>query len=681
MLALCACVLAVTCWSAQGLDAEKWKSLHEKMLKKAAADKQKKEAQATAATTTGAGTGVHAGAGTLIDVIPIRLDDGKFVNDIDLEIYSSPDAITQAKRFCNEHFLSKEYCEAVTQRAVEVFNAGVRPAPTSTQQAEPKPSAPPASQHDMTNPSVAAKLADIINRRRGAAESVPVSSSFLSEGPSELVDVIPINIQDVKETISVDFKLFSNMDPESQVRDFCVKYDLMVDHCEALRLRTLESFSSFMQRKKRPQDPEPAPTIQETKNDPVLKSSVAAKLADILSKRRKSSRSPTPVTATASDMKQSLSSPTATSTDSRSLIDTVQVQIQGEGEALLVNFELFADTDPLKQAHDFCRKYDLLADYCRALSDRAVSLFTEHNKPDTVSVVNPDTVEPERKSSVASKLADILNKRRKSSSTQAAVGTHLPRDASATVNAELLDTVPIQMEDGAETYRVDFKLYSEPDAQSQARAFCIEYKLNENYCEALTNRANTVYSDALKRKSSSSTPSQRRLVERIPVRLEYENNIVDAEFNLYNSPDPLIQAKSFCKEYDLSDVYCEALTQRAVDVFNAAASPRNGEQSQSDSSASTKSDSRSSVAAKLADILKKRRQSNAKVPDTASAPSIIDIIPIRMEYEDEIVDIEFKIIDNSDPRQQAKAFCREHDLVPEYCEALIARAEFLYSNR
>ena len=259
--------------------------------------------------------------------------------------------------------------------------------------------------------------------------------------------------------------------------------------------------------------------------------------------------------------------------------------------------------------------------------------------------------------------------------------------------------------------------------------------------DPLTRHAN-VEDSSMGSKLGDTSTSGAALIETIPIRLEYNDEVIDVEFKLMDSPDPSAQARLFCNQYDLSEVYCEALTARAVDVFSSAMPSKSDpaaahpvSEPPASSAASMSDSSSSSVASKLRDILNKRRQtlssattpaataasssttSKSKITPTATDPSssvapkladilskrrkpaapnvpplpatatttdvvgnIIDIIPIRMEYDDEIVDIEFEVYDNVDPSRQAKSFCLKHDLVDEYCEALTARAESIYSR-
>jgi len=560
---------------------------------------------------------------------------------------------------------------------VDVFSAAAPGRATQPETTATQTAPPPAPEQKS---SVASKLADILNKRRQNVKVTPGTQSQASNDAGELVTTVPIQINDAGEIFSVDFQLFTGRDPASQAQEFCNKFNLQDEHCEALISRSFNELASFMQKKKQvevkpPTISQPEPEAEQA----VAKSSVAAKLADILKKRRKGATSTTP-----SVESKPPSTPPVTPSSTREVLDTIQIQIQDGEKSFPVEFSLFSDMDPVSQAQEFCTTHDLMADHCDALKTRAMASYasetTQADAPPT-----PGAMPGVPKSSVAAKLADILNKRRQSRKPAASVDVKPAPAASTTSSAELIETIPIQLQAGADTYGVEFQLYSSSDSQSQAEVFCKQHDLTAEHCQMLINRANEAYAEAQKGRMEESSVSK-VLLESISVRLEYEDDIIDTNFKLFNSPDPTTQAKTFCREYDLSDAYCEALTQRAVDVFSAAAPGRatQPETTATQTAPPPAPEQKSSVASKLADILKKRRkptlQDSSSQP-AAAAGNVIDVIPIRMEYEDETVDIEFKLYDNAEPRRQAQAFCMKHDLVAEYCEALTARAEFLYSNR
>ena len=694
-----------------GLDAQQWKALHEKMMKKAEAKKAAKMSQADSSNVDSTDT-------VLVENIPIRLEYKDDIIDVEFRLYNHPDPTTQAKDFCKKYDLTENYCTALTNRAVDSFMSA-----TAKTSKEHPPAEVAGASVSAGKSSTASKLAELLKKRRVASADARSPPTSTNSENTILLDTIPIQIEDGGTTINVEFKLYSGTDSLTQAKAFCEEYNLLDDYCRALCNRAEEVFAaaSLTTLSINPETPDNALRARDSPeyvdsfsseevigtipiqiedggapmnvefhiysgSDVLTQARVFCKKYDLMThyctalcdraveitRESSSGTADSPkfldgTTTTASKLAKILRerrksvgsnvkrSPFPKSPDDE-ILGTIPIQIEDGGAPNNIDFHLYRGADALTQAKSFCKEYNLLAEHCTALCNRAEAIYVSA----TQSVAE------------SSKLNDFESKRRASAEVSEAYANDIYRD--------LLDTIPIQIEGGGAGINVEFKLYSGTDALTQAKAFCTEYNLLEDYCTALCNRAESAYAAAIQNKlprNLAKNSAAGELIQTIPVRLEYEDEVLDTEFSLYRSPKPSEQVRVFCDKHDLSEAYCEALRERAEVIFNSA-SIRDGETSLS------------SVASKLANLLRKRREASTvtveeQTPVTTSLSgnhrNVVDIIPIRLEYEDnEIVELEFEIFDDMSPSGYVKDFCNEHDLVEEYCNALAARADFLYSN-
>lgn len=649
--------------SAHGMQPEQWQRLHEKLTKKAKLSKtrEKKDesspSPAPAPSISSSPYSSQASSGELLDSIPIRLDFHDGVKEVEFKLFNRQSPVAQAKRFCQQYDLNQETCQVLISRAEELFveRGGklLEGSPAET-------------------------------GRRVSQPSSITSDAPISTGNGRVLETISIIIEDGGETFEVPFRIYDNATPHAQAKEFCHNFQLTEEYCAVLIQR---AESVYAEKLKNP----PTANVDTT----VKGSSVASKLAKILSEKRRKQQPSEPILP---------KEPTAPLSETVGhILDSIPIVMDYKNEKINVQFDVYDNADPQVQAKAFCEKYQLNEEYCRILIDRAESVFAKASTKSplvndassssrTAEIMsNPrktskiltsfpiildlesgrkeiefkiyDDVEPLKQieefcgehnlqdghcQAVRTRATELLKSEMHSNSNFESQHSGSSTTASAVVSGErrVLTTIPTTVNDGKNEFAVPFKIYDDSDPLIQAKSFCNTYGLTEEHCSALTSHAETVLAKANFEgsKHSMSASDTNVLLGTVPIRLEKLNEVVDIDFKLFSYPGPVDQAKQFCREYDLSQAYCEALTERAIDMYEHG-------------------------------------KASSQVSSTTSGEDeVLDIIPIRLEHEGNVVDLDFKVLLRADPEEEARKFCVQYDLMEEYCEAVKARARYIYDK-